>query len=92
MPSELQNYKNNPRLKRVGREIPFKHSQIEEYIRCRDDVVYFLNNYFQIVTIDKGKQIINLWDYQEDIVNLVHQHRNVIVLSARQISKTTTVC
>ena len=92
MPSELQNYKNNPRLKRVGQEIPFQHSQIEEYIRCRDDVVYFLNNYFHIVTIDQGKQIIQLWDYQEDIVNLIHENRNTIVLSARQISKTTTVC
>jgi len=92
MSVQLQNYKNNPRLKRVGQEIPFEREQIEEYIKCKNDVVYFLNNYFQIVTIDKGKQIIKLWDYQEDIINLVHQNRNTIVLSARQISKTTTVC
>ena len=92
MSVQLQNYKNNPRLKRVGQEIPFERNQIEEYIKCKNDVIYFLNNYFQIVTIDKGKQIIKLWDYQEYIINLVHQNRNTIVLSARQISKTTTVC
>lgn len=92
MSHPLLNYKNNPRLKRVGQEIPFQRDQIEEYIRCKNDVVYFLNNYFQIVTIDKGKQIIELWDYQEEIINLIHEHRNTIVLSARQISKTTTVC
>jgi hypothetical protein len=92
MSVQLQNYKNNPKLKRVGQDIPFERTQIEEYIKCKNDVIYFLNNYFQIVTIDKGKQIIKLWDYQEDIINLVHQNRNTIVLSARQISKTTTVC
>ena len=85
----VQNYKRNPHLKRVGQEIPFQREQVEEYIRCRDDVVYFLNNYFFITTIDRGKQIINLWDYQEDIINLIHQNRKTIVLSARQISKTT---
>lgn len=88
----LRNYNNNPNLKRVSQDIPFTKEQIREYIRCRDDVIYFLNNYFQIVTIDKGKQIIELWDYQEEIINLIHQNRNTIVLSARQISKTTTVC
>ena len=74
MSHPLLNYKNNPRLKRVGQEIPFQRDQIEEYIRCKNDVVYFLNNYFQIVTIDKGKQIIELWDYQEEIINLIHEH------------------
>ena len=92
MSSQLLNYKNNPKLKRVGQEIPFKKTQIAEYIKCKNDVTYFLNNYFQIVTIDGGKQIIKLWDYQEDIINLVHENRNTIVLSARQISKTTTIC
>lgn len=92
MTAQLRNYKNNPRLKRVGQEIPFTKEQVEEYIKCKNDVIYFLNNYFQIVTLDKGKQIIQLWDYQEDIINLIHQKRNTIVLSARQISKTTTVC
>ena len=88
----VQNYKRNPNLKRVGQEIPFMREQVEEYIRCKDDVVYFLNNYFFITTIDRGKQIIELWDYQEDIINLIHENRKTIVLSARQISKTTTVC
>jgi len=91
-PVPVLNYKNNPKLKRVGQEIPFTRDHVEEYLRCRDDVVYFLNNYFYIITIDQGKQIIDLWDYQKDIINLVHDNRNTIVLSARQISKTTTVC
>ena len=91
-PVPVLNYKNNPKLKRVGQEIPFTRNHVEEYLKCRDDVVYFLNNYFYIITIDQGKQIIDLWDYQKDIINLVHDNRNTIVLSARQISKTTTVC
>ena len=35
MSVQLQNYKNNPRLKRVGQEIPFERNQIEEYINVK---------------------------------------------------------
>jgi hypothetical protein len=43
--------------------------QITEYIKCKDDPVYFINNYVKTVTIDKGLTDFKLYPYQEKLIN-----------------------
>ena len=38
--------------------------KIDEYIRCKDDIIYFAEHYFYIQTIDHGRQIIKLYEFQ----------------------------
>ena len=38
-------YNNNPNLKAAGVQINFTPEQIQEYIKCSQDPVYFIENY-----------------------------------------------
>lgn len=60
-------------------------------MKCAQDPVYFIKNYVQIVNVDKGLVPFEMWDFQEDIVDLVQTERYVICKMPRQVGKTTTV-
>ena len=83
-------YLGNPNLKEVGTKIEFTKEQVEEYIKCSQDPVYFIKKYIKIVTLDKGLEPFHLYDYQEDIVNTIQNNRYVIAKLPRQTGKTTT--
>ena len=57
-------YLGNPLLKKANTPIEFTQEQIEEFIRCKDDPVYFAQNYVKIVTLDKGLQPFRTYDFQ----------------------------
>lgn len=86
-----QVYNANPNLKAAGVPVPFSTEQVEEYIKCKNDPIYFIENYIKIVSIDKGLVPFKLHDYQKKMILGFHENRKVIVRAARQIGKTTTV-
>ena len=45
-------YLGNPNLKKANTPINFTEEQIVEFIKCREDPVYFAKNYIKIVTLD----------------------------------------
>ena len=47
-------YLGNPNLKKVGTEIQFTKDQIQEYLKCKEDPVYFARNYIKIISLDEG--------------------------------------
>ena len=49
-------YLGNPNLKKANTTIEFTQEQIEEYIKCKDDPIYFAKTYIKIVTLDHGLQ------------------------------------
>ena len=83
-------YLGNPNLKEIGTQIEFSKEQVEEYIKCSNDPVYFIKKYIKIVTLDKGLEPFELYDYQEKIVNTIQNNRYVIAKLPRQTGKTTT--
>jgi hypothetical protein len=83
-------YLGNPNLKEIGTQIEFTKEQVEEYIKCSNDPVYFIKKYIKIVTLDKGLEPFELYDYQEEIVNTIQNNRYVIAKLPRQTGKTTT--
>lgn len=87
---EIKSYLSNPRLKREGQQVALSQQQVEDYIRCANDPVYFLENYMKVVTLDKGLVQISLYDYQKDIVDACHNERKVAMKMTRQSGKTTT--
>ena len=83
-------YRDNPLLKRAGVEIEYTQEQIDEYIKCAEDPVYFAKNYVKIVNVDEGLINFRMWPFQEKMINLFASNRFVITKCPRQVGKTTT--
>ena len=83
-------YLGNPLLKKANTPIEFTQEQIEEYIKCKDDPVYFAQNYVQIVTLDHGLQPFKTYDFQEKLIKNFHENRFNICKMPRQTGKSTT--
>lgn len=83
-------YLGNQNLKAAGVAIDFTKEQIEEYIKCADDPIYFIINYCKIVTLDHGLQPFDLYECQKNKINVIHDNRRVILMEGRQQGKTTT--
>tara|TARA_R110000868_G_scaffold243770_3_gene499780 strand:+ start:516 stop:2240 length:1725 start_codon:yes stop_codon:yes gene_type:complete len=71
----------------------FDYEQHPEWVadleKCRKNILYFAENFFFIINLDKGRQKIELHDYQKRILRALRDNRFVIVLSSRQSGKTT---
>ena len=89
--SETDHYLGNPLLKAAGVEQQFAQEEIKEYIKCSQDPIYFIKNYIQIVSLDKGLVPFDLWDFQEEVIQTVHNNRFVICKFPRQTGKSTTM-
>jgi len=84
-------YLGNPNLKKANTQIEFTKDQIQEYLRCKEDPVYFAAQYVKIVTLDHGLQPFKMYDFQEKLVNNFHANRFNICKMPRQTGKSTTV-
>jgi hypothetical protein len=83
-------YLGNAQLKSAGVTLQFTKEQIEEYLKCAEDPIYFIETYCKIVTLDHGLQPFKLYDCQKNKVNVIHNNRKVILMEGRQQGKTTT--
>jgi hypothetical protein len=83
-------YRDNPLLKKVGVDHQYTKEQIEEYVKCSKDPVYFCKSYIKIVNVDEGLINFNMWGFQEEMINLFKDNRFVITKCPRQVGKTTT--
>lgn len=90
MSDELKYYNSNSNLKAAGQRIPFTQEQLNEWLKCAEDPIYFINNYCYIVTLDHGLQKFSLYPCQVKKVNTIHRNRMVILMEGRQQGKTTT--
>jgi hypothetical protein len=85
-----KSYLGNSLLKASNVPLNFTKEQIEEYVKCADDPIYFIENYCKIVTLDHGLQSFKLYDCQKNKVKVIHENRKVILMEGRQQGKTTT--
>jgi hypothetical protein len=83
-------YLGNVNLKAAGVQLNFTESQIEEYMKCASDPIYFIESYCKIVTLDHGLQPFKLYECQRKKVKIIHENRKVILMEGRQQGKTTT--
>jgi hypothetical protein len=84
-------YYGNPNLKRAGVELQYEDWQLEEYAKCADNPIYFLEKYMKIVSVDKGLVSFDLYPFQREIAVKVINNRFVICKMPRQSGKTTTI-
>jgi hypothetical protein len=86
----IKTYLGNNNLKAAGVVLNFSKDQIEEYLKCAEDPIYFIETYCKIVTLDHGIQPFKLYPCQVNKVNIIHNNRKVILMEGRQQGKTTT--
>ena len=91
MTKHKDGYLGNPNLKPVGVQQQFTPEQVQEYIKCSNDPIYFIKNYVKIVAVDQGLVPFNMYNYQESLIKTLHDNRFVIGKLPRQTGKTTTV-
>lgn len=84
-------YLGNPNLKKANTAIEFTQEQIYEFMRCKEDPVYFANKYIKIVSLDEGLTQFHPYHFQEKLINNFHENRFNICKMPRQTGKSTTV-
>jgi hypothetical protein len=81
---------------RGSKNVPVAHAQYEftpdmilELRKCKNDIIYFAENFFYIVNLDEGKQRIKLYEAQKSmLINMVN-NRFSVNLASRQSGKST---
>ena len=58
-------YLGNPNLKKANTPHEFTEEQVIEFIKCKNDPVYFAKNYIKIVSLDEGLTQFHPYDFQE---------------------------
>ena len=86
-----QIYLGNPLLKKANVQIDFTPEQVKEFIKCKNDPIYFTKTYVQIVSLDEGLVPFKMWDFQEELIRKFHKSRFNIAKLPRQTGKSTTV-
>lgn len=57
-----------------------------------EDILFFAEKFFYILSTDDGKILIQLHDFQKDMLEMFMGNRKNIVCTSRQIGKTTIMC
>ena len=86
-----QGYRNNPNLKLPGVQLQYSKEELEEYIKCAKDPIYFCEKYVKVKTLDKGVVPFHLYPYQQKFVSAIHDNRFTISKWPRQCGKSTCV-
>jgi hypothetical protein len=91
MASDQNQYLGNPNLKKANVPVEFTKEQIEEYQKCMEDPVYFIQEYMKIVSLDEGLVPFEMYDFQQNMVRTFHDNRFTICKLPRQSGKSTTI-
>ena len=83
-------YLGNPNLKKANTPIEFSEEHIREFLRCKEDPIYFTRNYIKIVSLDEGLVSFDMYDFQEKLIDRFHKNRFNICKMPRQTGKSTT--
>ena len=83
-------YLGNPNLKKANTPIEFSEENIREFLKCKEDPIYFTRNYIKIVSLDEGLVPFNMYDFQEKLIDRFHKNRFNICKMPRQTGKSTT--
>ena len=83
-------YNNNPNLPKEDYQHSFTQAEIDEFVKCANDPVYFATTYMKIINVDHGLMPFKMWDFQKDMLQTFHDNRFSICKLPRQVGKTTT--
>ena len=77
----------NPNLPGRGTKIAWTEDMMKEILKCKQDILYFAQQYFYIINLDEGRQKIKLYPVQKKELKLMAENNRVCVVSSRQQGK-----
>ena len=83
-------YLGNPNLKKANTPIEFSEDNIREFLKCKENPIYFTRKYIKIVSLDEGLVPFDMYDFQEKLISRFHENRFNICKMPRQTGKSTT--
>lgn len=86
---KYKGYNGSVTLKRAGVEINWTSEMVQEYIKCKNDIIYFAEKYFKIIGED-GLKNIKLRGFQKEFIEAMQNNRFVISCCGRQQGKCST--
>lgn len=82
-------YEKNTKLLKGDLVFDRTQDEIQEWLRCKNDIIYFVEKYCKLMT-PEGIKNVKLRDYQKRYLKHLVEHRLSIYLACRQCGKTTT--
>lgn len=82
-------YENNTKLLKGDLNYERTDEEIQEWLRCKNDIIYFVEKYCKLMT-PEGIKHVKLREYQRKYLKHLVDHRLSIYLACRQCGKTTT--
>ena len=82
-------YEKNTSLLKGDLVFDRTQEEIKEWLKCKNDILYFAEKYCKLMT-PEGIKHIKLRDYQKNYLQHLEKNRLSIYLSCRQSGKTTT--
>lgn len=82
-------YEKNSKLLKGDLVFQRTQEEIDEWLRCKNDIVYFVEKYCKLMT-PEGIQHVTLRNYQINYLKHLQNNRLSIYLACRQCGKTTT--
>lgn len=79
----------NEYIKKANAESEFTPEMILELQKCANDPIYFIKKYVKIQHPTRGTVPFELYDYQEELIDLIHNNKDVLALASRQTGKTS---
>lgn len=80
-------YNGNTKLKKAGVRQVMTVFEQQEFVKCKFDVIYFIKNYVQIISLDEGVVPFHLFPYQEKMIRHMENNRFSIFMTSRQMGK-----
>lgn len=85
-------YQDDKLVKRAYTKVSYTKEQIDELKACLDPVTgptYFIENFMYIQHPMKGRQKIELYDFQYGLIENYHKYKKSVNMISRQMGKTT---
>jgi hypothetical protein len=81
-------YLGNNLVKKDGVKENFTREEVDEYVKCMNDPMYFATKYIKLISLDDGLINFKPYDYQRKMFNHFEENRFSIVLACRQSGKS----
>ena len=85
-------YQDDKLVKRAYTKVSYSKEQIDELRKCLDPETgpeYFITNFMYIQHPIRGREKLQLYDFQLDLIKTYHGYRKSVNMVSRQMGKTT---
>lgn len=87
--NKIDFYNGNPNLPKANLSRVYTQHEIDEYMKCSNDPIYFAETYFKIVHQRRGLVQMELYEYQREAIRKYEDSGKLIMAASRQCGKTS---